>query len=408
MKAQNLLSIILCSLISVFISCKKIDVTPVAKVVPQITLNYKVSGALEDKPSSISRVAMIMSSSFLKQTNTPDQIQNYNTRSIKGNTGGDHTAPYISITSPSNGSLVSGTLNIQVSASDNSGVAKVELTIDNILAATLSAAPYSFLWNTTGITTGTHSITATATDAAGNKAYYTITVTLNTTINITQQTTSFPSSIKLNMPPVANQGQESTCVPFAVAYAGRGFEQYNTTGASTYSYATNLFSPEYVYNQTKFTSDCFSGTTITTVLDFLQTNGVTTWQTMPYSDINGCGLLPDNIQTAEASNYKISSYIKLANTDMAAIKSRLISNHPLFIRVVVDDVFYKLQPGSIWSNNATASATGHALTICGYDDNKKAYLAVNSWGTGWADAGYCWIDYNFFTSVGLWYQTLMG
>jgi C1A family cysteine protease len=39
------------------------------------------------------------------------------------------------------------------------------------------------------------------------------------------------------------------------------------------------------------------------------------------------------------------------------------------------------------------------MVICGYDDNKRAYLALNSWGTSYGDAGYIWIDYNFLQTV---------
>lgn len=404
MKQKNLLfCIILCALTSsLLFSCKKSHLS--IESIPQTTINYKSSGALEDKPSLISKVSMVMSSSFLKQTNNPDLIQSFNTKTFPGKgKGNDHIAPTVSITSPANASSVSGTVIINVSAADNIGVNKVDLTVDNVLMGSLTSSPYNFAWNSAGAISGTHSITATASDAAGNKASYTITVTLNTVVNITPVPSAFPVSFKLHMPPVGNQGSEGSCAAFAVAYAGRGYEQYYKTGATSYSYATNIFSPEYVYNQTKFGEDCLSGTTVGTVLNFLQTNGVPTWQTMPYSGSNGCSLMPNNSQTAEAANYKISSYIKLANTDMPAIKTRLINNHPVIIRVVIDNAFYNLQPGSIWSNSAGTTSTGHALTICGYDDNRKAYLAVNSWGTGWGDAGYCWIDYNFFTSVSSYY-----
>lgn len=36
----------------------------------------------------------------------------------------------------------------------------------------------------------------------------------------------------------------------------------------------------------------------------------------------------------------------------------------------------------------------HAIVIVGWDDNKKAWLIRNSWGTGWGDQGYAWVKYN--------------
>ena len=80
----------------------------------------------------------------------------------------DTTAPATSITSPASGATLSGTVNVTASASDNVGVTKVEFFIDGVLAATDTASPYSFSWNTTTASTGAHTLSSKAYDAAGN------------------------------------------------------------------------------------------------------------------------------------------------------------------------------------------------------------------------------------------------
>jgi M6 family metalloprotease-like protein len=80
----------------------------------------------------------------------------------------DTVAPATSITSPAAGATLSGTANVTASASDNVGVTKVEFFIDGVLAATDTASPYSFSWNTTTAATGAHSLSSKAYDAAGN------------------------------------------------------------------------------------------------------------------------------------------------------------------------------------------------------------------------------------------------
>lgn len=40
------------------------------------------------------------------------------------------------------------------------------------------------------------------------------------------------------------------------------------------------------------------------------------------------------------------------------------------------------------------TSSGHAMLIVGYDDFENAWLVRNSWGPGWADGGYVWIDYD--------------
>ena len=86
----------------------------------------------------------------------------------------DTTAPTVSITSPSAGSTVSGTMTMSASASDNVGVTRVEFFIDSVLKATDTSSPYSFSWDTTNqgthpcIGPHTHSLSAKAYDEAGN------------------------------------------------------------------------------------------------------------------------------------------------------------------------------------------------------------------------------------------------
>lgn len=93
----------------------------------------------------------------------------------------DATPPSVSITSPTNGSTLSGgsTVNINVSASDAaSSVTKVEIFIDGSLVATDTSSPYTYAWNTTGVSLGAHVIQAKAYDSFNN-------VTTPTTANVT-------------------------------------------------------------------------------------------------------------------------------------------------------------------------------------------------------------------------------
>jgi thermitase len=81
----------------------------------------------------------------------------------------DTTPPTVAITSPANGSTVgSKNTKITVSATDNVGVTQVCIYIDGVLQATLTTAPYSYTWNTRRVSSGQHTITASAWDAAGN------------------------------------------------------------------------------------------------------------------------------------------------------------------------------------------------------------------------------------------------
>ena len=94
----------------------------------------------------------------------------------------DNTKPNISITEPTNGFIVSGTIVIGASASDTtSGVAKVEFLVDGVLKSTDTSSPYSYSWDTTTTADGSHTLTAKAYDVVGNTDTDVIVTTVDNT-----------------------------------------------------------------------------------------------------------------------------------------------------------------------------------------------------------------------------------
>lgn len=88
-----------------------------------------------------------------------------------GTPAADTTSPTVSISGPSNNSTVSGSTTVSANASDNVGVASVQFKLDgNDLGSADTASPYSTTWDTTGVSNGSHTLTAVAKDAAGNTA----------------------------------------------------------------------------------------------------------------------------------------------------------------------------------------------------------------------------------------------
>ena len=81
----------------------------------------------------------------------------------------DETPPTAVITNPAAGQTVSETVNIQVTASDNVGVASVEFSIDGNLVNTDTESPYAYAWDTTTETEDQdHIIGVTVNDVSGN------------------------------------------------------------------------------------------------------------------------------------------------------------------------------------------------------------------------------------------------
>src|SRR5205823_5410628 len=83
----------------------------------------------------------------------------------------DITAPSVSLTAPTAGSTVSGTITDSANASDNVGVAGVQFKLDGANLGTESTSqPYSMSWDTTAASDGAHTLTAVARDAVGNQS----------------------------------------------------------------------------------------------------------------------------------------------------------------------------------------------------------------------------------------------
>src|SRR5262249_23096768 len=80
----------------------------------------------------------------------------------------DTTPPIAQITSPMTGSIVKRSQKIYTATSDNVGVVRVELYVDNAFAASSTTSSPTFTLNTTKWSKGTHTLEALAYDAAGN------------------------------------------------------------------------------------------------------------------------------------------------------------------------------------------------------------------------------------------------
>jgi hypothetical protein len=108
----------------------------------------------------------------------------------------DTTPPKVSITSPSNGSTVSGNVLVRVEASDETAVAKVEIYRDGGLLATITQQPYEFSWDTGNEQNGVHRLQAKAYDKANNVgASSIIEVTVSNSVGDTK-----PPTVRITSP----------------------------------------------------------------------------------------------------------------------------------------------------------------------------------------------------------------
>jgi subtilisin family serine protease len=98
-----------------------------------------------------------------------------------GGGGGGDNPPGVSVTSPSDGATVSGSVTVTASASDDNGVTQVEFFVDggSIGVDTDGSNGWSASWDTTAYSNGGHTVSAVATDTIGQTGSDSVSVTVD-------------------------------------------------------------------------------------------------------------------------------------------------------------------------------------------------------------------------------------
>jgi len=101
-----------------------------------------------------------------------------------------NAAPSVSLSSPTSGQTVSGTITLSAIAADDKGVSRVVFMADSTTLATDTSSPYSASLNTATLSNGTHTIRAQAFDAAGLSATSQVSVNVQNSTTTSGGTTS--------------------------------------------------------------------------------------------------------------------------------------------------------------------------------------------------------------------------
>jgi len=163
--------------------------------------------------------------------------------------------PSVSFTYPSNGATVSGTNSISISSSDNVGIAKIELYKDGVLIASTTNSAYSFVWDTTKDSNGSHTLIAMAFDGAANRASAIISVNVDNIINTANQVTpstslnsvSNTTASTLTSPSVTVSGSDGALPGEVTVVLQDGLNGYNGTQdtyLSSYHHSLNFGSTD--------------------------------------------------------------------------------------------------------------------------------------------------------------------
>lgn len=138
--------------------------------------------------------------------------------------------------------------------------------------------------------------------------------------------------------------------------------------------------------------------------------GIAMESSWPYDAAKYTQEPPAAVWTAAAS-HKVTSYHSIADGDILTLKSVLATGYLVEFGFNVYSYFMSQQMAAqafldVPKSNETLEG-GHAVDLCGWDDNmvnpfnkssKGAFLVRNSWGGGWGLSGYFWMSYDYVKS----------
>jgi C1A family cysteine protease len=208
-------------------------------------------------------------------------------------------------------------------------------------------------------------------------------------LGITQS--SLPSVVDLSpkCSLVANQGDMSSCVAFAVIGAMEYLE--NVQNKSEVS-----LSPQFVYYNERMlegTVASDSGSYVEDGIRVLTTYGACELSLWPYNELD-LYIRPTDAAYADAAKRKALKYSVVVQ-DQTSVMTSLAQGYPVVFGFLVYSSFESQEvaaSGIVPMPLSTDTMLGgHCVLIVGYDLNRQMFLIRNSWGPNWGINGYCWM-----------------
>ena len=215
--------------------------------------------------------------------------------------------------------------------------------------------------------------------------------------------TSLPSKVDLStlpdMPPVYDQGQLGSCTANAIAaavdFANHKQDQKFLTPSRLWIY--------YQERVIEGTVSQDSGAQIRDGMKAVNKLGVCPEADWKY-DISTFAHKPPKQDYKDALKDKVVKY-EAAPQDLFGVKSVLASGLPIVFGFTVYSSFEgpAVASSGILPMPAPSESVvgGHAVMLVGYDDAVDRFRVRNSWGTGWGQAGYFEMPYQYATSSSL-------
>src|SRR6185436_9488778 len=146
--------------------------------------------------------------------------------------------------------------------------------------------------------------------------------------------------------------------------------------------ADHQFSPSFIYNQINRGQNF--GSQIKDALELLKTRGCATMARVPYNE-GDYRSQPNADAFREAQYFRCGEYYFLDTADQ--IRKALQQGNPVILNITTTPRF--MNGGfEIFTSDMYDKPLGqHCVAAVGYDDQRSAFLIMNSWGTNWSKQG---------------------
>ena len=201
--------------------------------------------------------------------------------------------------------------------------------------------------------------------------------------------------LSLAFPQPGQQGQQPSCVAWAVGYALRSYYEHWRKGWDVRD-VHHLVSPTFIYDAvTAQTASCGAGTTIPDALNLLQTVGAVSLADVPYNP-RQCTIPNAQALLGDAQDFRIDGWQRVDLSSLDNVKGELHNGNPVVFGMFLSDSFMAIRGDRIYDDVNAPRTEGHAMVLVGYSEKRQAFKLMNSWGPDWGDHGFGWISYRAF------------
>ena len=200
--------------------------------------------------------------------------------------------------------------------------------------------------------------------------------------------------------PVLDQGQLGSCTANASSNALRFLLKKEKLTEWQPSRLYIYWFSRFLEGTTSEDSGCY----IRDVMKAIHTYGACDEKLLPYN-INNYRTRPSNSCVRNATPHiKDFKYLSVNNNE-TSIKNCLTTGFPIVFGIEIYESFESdnvANTGIVPMPDASKEQMlgGHCVTIYGFDDNKKQYIVMNSWGPRWGDKGFFYLPYDYVTRYG--------